>query len=103
MGTSFRRREAAVVDLLGAAGRVEPDHFDEHGIEKIGDRRIVERQVSVLADPRTHDVGRLGSEPILVVEARLERPPGLFARNEPQLIVPQAHQAEEVFLKIPPE
>ena len=71
--------EAAVVDLLRPAGRVEPNDLDEHGIEKIGDRRVVERQVPVLADACAHDVGRFGLEPIFVIEACLQRALDIFA------------------------
>ena len=64
--------EAAVVDLLDAAGRVEPDHLDEHGVEKISNRGIVECQVAVLADARADDVGGLCLEEVLIFEACLQ-------------------------------
>ena len=87
--------EAAVVELLGAAGRVEPHHLDEHGVEEVGDRRVVERQVAVLADARADDVGRLGPQQVLVVEARLQRPLGLLAGDQPEPVGAQADQAEQ--------
>ena len=43
--------EAAVMNLLAAAGLIEPDHLDQNRIEEVGDRRVVEGQVTVLADP----------------------------------------------------
>ena len=42
--------EAAVMNLLAAAGLIEPDHLDQNRIEEVGDRRVVEGQVTVLAD-----------------------------------------------------
>ena len=78
--------EAAVVELLGAAGRVEPDHLDEHRVEEVGDRRIVERQVAVLADAGADDVGRLGLEQVFVVEAGLQRALDLLAGDQPEAV-----------------
>ena len=52
--------EAAVVELLITAGRVEPHDLDEDRVEEVGDRRVIERQVAVLADARADDVGRVG-------------------------------------------
>ena len=73
--------EARVVDLLVSAGRLEPDHLDEDRVEEVRDRRIVECQVAVLADPRADDIGRFRSEDLFIVQARLERPVDLLAGN----------------------
>ncbi len=95
--------EAAVVDLLIAAGGVEPDQLDENWVEEIGDGRVIESEVAVLADPRTDDIGRLGEQPVLVGQAGLHRAVCLFAPNQPQPGTFQSDQPEEVLLKIAPK
>ncbi len=95
--------EAAVVELLATARGVEPDHLDQDRVEEVGDRRVVERQVAVLADSGADDVGRLVEEPLFVGEGRPERPIGLLAGDQPEAVPLQADQAEQPFLEIPAE
>ena len=54
--------EAAVVELLITARRIEPHDFDEHRVEEVGNGRIVECQMAILADSRTDNVRRIGSQ-----------------------------------------
>src|SRR4051794_12553367 len=95
------REETAVVDLLLAAGLVEADDLDQKGVEEIGDGRVVEREVAVLADPRANDVGGLGAENFLVVEARLQGPRRLLAGDEPETVaLREADEPEEPLVKV---
>ena len=50
--------KALVVNLLLPAHRVELDDLDLLGVVQIGDRRIVEREMTVDADAEAHDVDR---------------------------------------------
>ena len=62
-GHSFEGVEAAVMDLLLAAEFVEFDEFYESGIVEVGDGRIVESEVGILADAEAGDVdGIFGEE-----------------------------------------
>ena len=50
---------------------VDASYFGELAVEKIGDGRVVERQMPVLADTRADDVGRLGQQHLFVGQAGL--------------------------------
>ena len=50
--------ETTVIDLLLATCIVQLDHLDPNRIIKIGDRRIVERQMSVFANSETDQIYR---------------------------------------------
>jgi hypothetical protein len=54
--------EGAFADLLLAAGFVELDQFDRVRIVEVGDGRIVEGEVSVLADTEATEIDGLGAE-----------------------------------------
>ena len=95
--------EAAVVDLLGSAGCVEPDDLDENRIEEVGDRRVVERQMAVFTDSRTDDVGRLGSELVLVSQTGRERTFRVLARDQTKAMSIQPYEPEEMLLQVTPE
>ena len=69
-----------------AAGRVEPDDLDQDRVEEVGHGRVVEREVAVLADPGADDVGRLGAEQVLVVQAGPQRPIGLLAGDQAEAV-----------------
>src|SRR4051794_38025336 len=60
----FELVEAAVIELLSTTGGVEADYLDQDRIEKVGDRRIVERQVAVFSHPGADDVDRFVEEPL---------------------------------------
>jgi hypothetical protein len=95
--------EATVVDLLIAARPIEPDDFDENRVKEIGDGRVIESEVAILADPRADDIGRLCEQPVFVGQAGLQRAVGVFAWNQPQTGAIQSDQPEEVLLKIAPK
>ena len=67
----FQAGETTVVDLLEPTKLVEANDFDEERIEKIGDGRVVERQVAVFADPRADDVGRFETQRSFILQANL--------------------------------
>ena len=50
--------KTAIVDLLAAARIVELDRLDRQWVVKVGDGRIVEREVAVLTDAEADDVDR---------------------------------------------
>jgi len=50
--------EVAFADLLLTRYVVEPDLADPPRIVEVGDERLVERQVAVLADPHQHEIDR---------------------------------------------
>jgi hypothetical protein len=95
--------EATVVDLLSSAGCVEPDDLDENRIEEVGDRRVVERQMAVLTDSRTDDVGRLGSEQVLVSQTGRERTFRVLTRDQAKAMSIQTHEPEEMLPQVTPE
>ena len=70
----FDPLEAAVMNLLAAASLIQPDDLDQNRVEKVGDRRVVECQVTVLPDAGTDDVGGFGQQLCLIVQTGLERP-----------------------------
>ena len=54
--------EAAVVDLLLAAGEVEFDDFDEERVGEVGDGRVVEGDVAVFANAHADEIDGLCAE-----------------------------------------
>ena len=97
-GYFFEPLEAAVIELLVTARRIEPYHLDQHRIKEVGDRRVVESQMAILADPRTDDIRRVGSAAILVSQACLQWPLSLLARNQLQAVWLQPDQTEKMLL-----
>src|SRR5277367_6187683 len=100
-GHVFDPLEAAVIELLSSAGGVEPHDLDQDRVAEVGDRRVIECQMAVLADARANNVGRVGQEQILVEKTRLQRALSLLTRYEAHPFSPQADEPEQMFLKIP--
>ena len=74
--------EAGIVKLLGTARLIETNDLHLYRVEKIGNGRVVEGEVTVFANPRANDVGGFGQEYVLVVQARLERPIASLAGDQ---------------------
>ena len=55
-GTSDSVGEVTLADLLATAGPVEHHHLDVERVVEVGDRRVVEREMAVLADPEAAEV-----------------------------------------------
>ena len=91
------------MDLLGAARRIQADDLDQHGVEEVRDRRVVEREMAVLADPGADDVDRLGTEDLLVGQAGPQRPIALLSGDQPESGRIEADQSEQAFLEVAAE
>ena len=62
VGTSSIGREVAFADLLAARRGLERDDLHVERVVEVGDRRIVEREVAVLADAAAAEVERMRAE-----------------------------------------
>ena len=64
VGTSSMVAKWPSRDLLAARRRLERDDLDVERIVEVGDRRVVEREVAVLADPAAAQVERVRAQEV---------------------------------------
>jgi len=95
-----QRREAAVVDLLLAAGEVELDHFHEVRVLEVGHGWIVESDVPVFADSHANEIDGLLSEQRSVARSDCG---GVFFLSGQRVKTGDRNMPEEMLSKVVPE